>query len=239
MSDANDPLLQEAEQQRLKQQLLWRLGVAVAAMVVIVTGIYLLDRPAKPERKPAPARIAPAPTPAPSVAASAASEATSAPAEVAASEVQPTPTTPPTPVAPPTQTPSPTQTTPEPEGELEISSPITTSKPVPRLTAAQPRAIVTPALVKPVAPVMPTGTSIAKPAAPITPVASGQYTVQAGVFRYAGNAEQLTARLKAAGLPAYLETRVQIGPFKTRAEADAAAAKLRELGIQPVLAPQR
>jgi len=42
-------------------------------------------------------------------------------------------------------------------------------------------------------------------------------------------------QLQSAGIPAYLETRVQIGPFTNKAEADAAMAKLRKMGINPVL----
>ena len=61
------------------------------------------------------------------------------------------------------------------------------------------------------------------------------YTVQAGVFLQAENAGKLLAQLKTAGVPAYLETRVQIGPFKDKASADAAAVKLKRLGISPVV----
>ena len=59
-----------------------------------------------------------------------------------------------------------------------------------------------------------------------------------GVFLHANNAEKLLKQLQAAGIPAYLETRVQIGPFKNKAEAEAAAEKLRKMGITPVIAGQ-
>ena len=42
-----------------------------------------------------------------------------------------------------------------------------------------------------------------------------------------------------AGIPATIEARVQVGPFKTRAEANAARAKLNALGIESVLLPPK
>lgn len=57
------------------------------------------------------------------------------------------------------------------------------------------------------------------------------FVVQMGVFNSVGNAEDLLAKLKVAGIPAQLETRVQVGPFATRAEALRAQEKLRALGL--------
>ena len=75
-------------------------------------------------------------------------------------------------------------------------------------------------------------TPAAYPAAQHSP---NGYTVQAGVFLQTQNADKLLSQLKAAGVPAYTETRVQIGPFKDKASADAAAAKLKRMGINPVV----
>jgi DedD protein len=36
---------------------------------------------------------------------------------------------------------------------------------------------------------------------------------------------------------AHTETRVHLGPFKSRAEADEATAKLKSLGFSPLLVP--
>jgi DedD protein len=47
----------------------------------------------------------------------------------------------------------------------------------------------------------------------------------------------LHAKLSLAGIPSTLEARVQVGPFKTRQEAEAARAKLKGLGIEPILIP--
>lgn len=52
-----------------------------------------------------------------------------------------------------------------------------------------------------------------------------------GVFNSVSNAEDMLTKLKVAGIPAQLETRVQVGPFATRAEALRAQEKLRALGL--------
>jgi DedD protein len=58
-----------------------------------------------------------------------------------------------------------------------------------------------------------------------------RFLVQVGVFSNHANAEELVARLHQAGIPAQVESRVQVGPFATRAEVDAARAKLKSLGL--------
>jgi len=37
------------------------------------------------------------------------------------------------------------------------------------------------------------------------------------------------------GIPSSIESRVEVGPFKTRAEAEAARVKMKALGIDTVL----
>jgi cell division septation protein DedD len=71
-------------------------------------------------------------------------------------------------------------------------------------------------------------------AAPPAPAPSG-YVVQFGVFANTQNALQLVERLKQAGIAAQTETRVQLPPFKTKAEAEAALAKMKEKGISAVV----
>jgi len=63
------------------------------------------------------------------------------------------------------------------------------------------------------------------------------FTLQAGVFASAQRAEELHAKLTLNGIPSTLEARVQVGPFKTRQEADAAKEKMKALGIDAVLLP--
>ncbi len=77
--------------------------------------------------------------------------------------------------------------------------------------------------------------TIAALAAGVLPVGSRGYTVQAGVFQSGENAEKLIARLGAAGIPARIETRVQVGPFRDKAEAEMIMRRLRELGVTPIL----
>lgn len=61
------------------------------------------------------------------------------------------------------------------------------------------------------------------------------FSLQAGVFASTQRAEELHAKLTLSGLPSTLETRVQVGPFRSRQEAEMAQEKLRELGVETVL----
>ena len=84
----------------------------------------------------------------------------------------------------------------------------------------------------------------ARPPAPAVtaPVVSRLFSgflLQAGVFSSVQRAEELHARLTLSGVPSTLETRVQVGPFKTKQEAEAAQAKLKELGVETILVPPR
>lgn len=63
------------------------------------------------------------------------------------------------------------------------------------------------------------------------PAPASGFLVQAGVFSSTTNAEELRARLVRHGIPAQIESRVQVGPFRTRAEADNARARMRALGM--------
>lgn len=66
---------------------------------------------------------------------------------------------------------------------------------------------------------------------PLTQVAERLFGLQLGVFSNPANAEDLRARLEKNGIPAIIEARVRVGPFATRAEAESARLKLKELGI--------
>ena len=78
------------------------------------------------------------------------------------------------------------------------------------------------------------------PAAPTKPAPEPHaFTVQVGLFSNYENAVQLQKRLAENGIKSYTETRLHVGPFKNKAEAEAAQAKLRELGLSPVVAPAR
>lgn len=89
------------------------------------------------------------------------------------------------------------------------------------------------ASIKPPAPLSSVAAPAAKPVAPVAQIVEGakRFLVQVGVFGNHANAEDLLARLQAAGIPAQIESRVLVGPFASRAEADAARAKFKALGI--------
>jgi DedD protein len=63
-----------------------------------------------------------------------------------------------------------------------------------------------------------------------------EYFVPVGAYAVADN---VTAKLAAAGIPYFTEaaqgnlTRVRAGPFPSRDAAEQAAAKLKDLGLQP------
>lgn len=61
------------------------------------------------------------------------------------------------------------------------------------------------------------------------------FVLRAGVFTNPQRAEELHAKLTLSGVPSTVESRVQVGPFRTRQEAEAAQAKLKELGVETIL----
>ncbi len=80
----------------------------------------------------------------------------------------------------------------------------------------------------------PAPTPIPAPSVEPAAVAAGDFSVTAGSFASHTNAAALVARLKSSGLPAYTEpsqandqsaTRVKVGPFATRAAAEAARVR--------------
>jgi DedD protein len=89
---------------------------------------------------------------------------------------------------------------------------------------------------------------VTPPSAPVTETArtdnnallSGKaYMIQVGVFTSPANAQALQEQLKRAGIEARLETRVQLGPFKDKRDADKALARVKKLGINAVLVSAR
>ncbi|WP_035051948.1 SPOR domain-containing protein [Andreprevotia chitinilytica] len=253
MSDGFDPILQQAEQRRLREQVLWRLGIAAGLIAVVLGGIYLLDRPdekPKLETPVATPRIAPQASEPEVIAAS---EPASAPAIASqpASAAAVTPSTLPVTQVPATNAPTVAPTA----AQTPLIRPITKlgkTTVLPEVEEAQAPAKATITAAPRTANNALPGNLVRRTPTPNESLLEPQtlltgpshfeatrgpngYTVQAGVFLHSDNAEKLLQKLQAAGIPAYLETRVQIGPFKNKAEADAAAAKLRALGIEPVL----
>ncbi len=85
---------------------------------------------------------------------------------------------------------------------------------------------------KPAAASPPASANISAKPAPVTGKA---YVVQVGVFMSPANAQALHQQLLKAGIPAHTETRVQLGPFRDRLEAETALAKVKKLGVDAVL----
>lgn len=73
--------------------------------------------------------------------------------------------------------------------------------------------------------------------APVTapPRQTSGFALQAGVFSDPRRAEELYARLTLEGIPASIESRVQVGPFKSKEEAERARARMKGLGVEAVL----
>ena len=211
---------------QIKRKLAWRMGVAGAMIVALLGGLALFDRLAvgPDETEPAPPRFTePVPVPKKSVT-QALGPVVPAPAE--ATE-KPGPSVP--------------ESTAAPTGRAGAA-------PSPAQDAAAHPASRQPARSSPAVPSAPPagGTALLRHDAPETdaahaPVNSRQpsalpkplagYTLQAGVFTDPRRAEDVHARLVQEGIPAALETRVLVGPFRNRGEADAARARMAAMGI--------
>lgn len=61
------------------------------------------------------------------------------------------------------------------------------------------------------------------------------YQVQLGLFSSLDNAQKLVSALRQQGVEVHTETRVHLGPFNSRVEADEAMQKLKSLGYNPLL----
>lgn len=182
-----------------------------------------------------------------------------APAEqVAAVPEKPVPTEPPpaepppeAPVEPPPPPADEAPPAPEPPPPPEVASqpgkaPVQPAKPAaapartPALSAAVPREQPAAPAAKPAPAEKAAAPQARQPAPPPRqePAPKG-YVVQLGVFGNLDNARQLQERLAQNGIKSYTETRVNVGPFHSKAEADQALAKLRSMGISAVVAPTR
>ena len=76
---------------------------------------------------------------------------------------------------------------------------------------------------------------------------TGRYFVNVGLFAVDANARKAQARLRAAGVRVQTQElqmkngkriRVRAGPYQTRAQAEAAADKIRALGLEAQLFQQ-
>ena len=245
MTSSNEPQSPEESSPRSRRPLL----MAAAAVVVALLGWAIYQSGNEPE----PARSVP--TIAPSVS----GKIAEAPAPAA--DAPPAGQTPAT-TAEPEPAPSPATTT-EPASRLPhgpAPAPKPAAAPAPARTAKEPAANPAPATKATAARPEPAPASHAQPATPAAPArsvvmkqeapppvaaapaeaqpagTSKGYRVQLGLFSNLGNATALIQRLKAADIPVRSETRVSVGPFQTRAEAEEAMQKLKDMGLSPMLA---
>jgi len=212
------------EKDEVKQRAIKRLLVAVVLVIIAVGILTYLSyyKPTKVVTKPTPETLPPPPPPIvtgpePQIVQPAPAEALPElppplPAEAPATQPEPTPLPPPPP-------------------------PAVSSKPLPqpgpgpkKVPTSAPKPLEQkPEELKPLVPAQNAPQAVPTPS---KPSAGGQgYVVQFGVFSNPQNALQLVEKLKQAGIAAQTETHVQLPPFKTRAEADAALAKMREKGL--------
>jgi DedD protein len=79
------------------------------------------------------------------------------------------------------------------------------------------------------------------PAAPAASAVAGRWVVQVGAYNDVERMRAARARLQKLGLASYTQdvdtasgkrTRVRVGPFKSRQEADAVAARVKAAGLQ-------
>jgi DedD protein len=227
-----------ADEQQLKQRAMRRLAVALGLIALAIAGLAVLDRyngssPATETRSPGtePPAIAALPPPKPIAPPPNASDSPAAalppPPPPKVEDDSQIPSRPP--VSQPERAPAPAS------AQKEAANP---EKPAPSAPAAKQPA--TPAAAAPAAPAAAPSAAPGTPAAAaVAPPPTPGYVVQLGMFTNVDNAQGLLEHLKAQGVPAYLETRVVVGPFRDKAEADAAQRKLQAGGIAGVIAQRK
>lgn len=228
-SEAADPMLPEKKRARR------RLVGAIALALAVAVGLpMILDSEPKPLGSdiaiqiPSKDKVAPLPVPAAAPAQTSQDVAT-VDATAALSEGEEIVEAPPAPVE--TKTP--------PVTEVKAPAKVEPAKPEPAKPA--PKAAEKPA-AKPAddasrALAILEGKTAEKPKA-----AAGQkFVVQVGAFSSQETVSELRSKMSAAGIASYTQktasgaTRVRVGPFATRAEADAANAKLKKIGLSSTI----
>lgn len=226
----------------LKRKLAWRMGFAGLMIVMLLGSLALFDYLSAPDEveSPAPRFTAPVPVPKKEITQPVKQlepmpeppkeEVRAAEPEVSAvpAEAPPRPEVAAQPALPRAMKPSEPRAIPlsRPQPAAQHPTPVAAT---PAPASARPAAEPEEATPVPRPPVAPAGGSTLGGR-----LFSG-FALQAGVFSDPRLAEELHARLTLNGIPSTLEARVQVGPFKTREEADAAREKMKALGIDAVL----
>lgn len=153
--------------------------------------------------------------------------------------------------AEPAPPPAPPDSEPLPASRNEAPKPAPVVKPEapkpPPAEAAKPKPEVRPEPVKPAAKPEPSPTEAARAAAVLDGKATS-FALQLGVFSDAANVAKLRSRAKELGFASFTEdvkladgqtrTRVKVGPFSSRAAAEAAQRKLEAAGMRSMVAPR-
>lgn len=217
------PSGEQVDSDEVRRKALLRLGVAGVVTAAALAGLWWLDQSGG--KKPESARPSPAPSPIvsapmqerapPQAIASETDTEESIPdesaldASVSEAEVQPAPPQPPAATAKPSLPRTPRE-----------------APPPPRVSNTPARALTAPTTA---------------PAAPRPPRPASElgepYLLRVGIFSDPERARELVERLNRQGIHAHMETRVHLGPFANRQEAEKAQADLRRLGLQGVLTP--
>lgn len=236
------------EQNEIKKRAIRRVIVASVLVAAAIAGLTVLTRyksEAPITRTATPGTVLPPVT--------RVEPAAPAPEEMAAPPTTPPeqeaqPTTPPPPPPEVVNAPAPTlptepthkiakPATVRPGAEAEVSARPAPAKPVAPQTLAPARA------TQEMQPAQPAKASAEKPADKVAPAAKAAepapkgYSVQLGVFSNPANALQLQEKLAQNGIKSYTETKLHVGPFQNKAEADQALVKIRSLGISAVVVP--
>ena len=124
-----------------------------------------------------------------------------------------------------------------------VASPVSASKPA---EAANPAPSSKPVAASPASSADRVAAVVAKPASDSASqsAADPRFVVQVGAFADPASARDIRLKLEKLGLKTYAQTidtdagkrtRVRIGPFPNRADADKAAARVREAGVTPAV----
>ena len=248
MNETPVPETDSTAEDALKRRLLHRIAIAAVMVVALLGSLAVFDAIYAPSQ-PAPAKIAAVPPR--SEAPAAAEPGKEQPAVVAAAEAKPgeSGAGPVAEIKPESAVVAKVEAVPE--GTALTSAP--PLQPLPPEKPLTPPASSKAVSLRPSEPVPPAASPAARPepvrelatarpasrpapaSRPISGAGERQFALQIGVFGNLANAEDLRAKLELHGIPSSIEARVHVGPFRTRAEVDAARAKLKELGLEPGL----
>ncbi|MBL8306702.1 MAG: SPOR domain-containing protein [Rubrivivax sp.] len=141
------------------------------------------------------------------------------------------------PASPPAVRPLPPVAVPPADAGLEVAAPAS----APAESSVARVALSPPSAPAPVAVAAPAAASRAAPAPAAAASAAGRFVVQIGAYTDANTLRDARAKVEKLGLKTYTQvldadgakprTRVRVGPFATREDADAAAARLKRAGL--------